>query len=137
MLGRIWCALYIAGRKNAELCQDGPYSLVRNPLYVFSFVGALGVALATQRPLLVPIVAALFVAYYHIVIRAEETRLAALFPAAYPAYRREVPRALPRLTGYRSRERLTLDPADVARAMREVVWFAAAFAAAVALGRFV
>ena len=44
VLGRVWCALYIAGRKNAELCQDGPYSFVRNPLYVFSFVGAVGVA---------------------------------------------------------------------------------------------
>lgn len=135
VLGRIWCALYIAGRKNAELCQDGPYSLVRNPLYVFSLIGAAGVALATLRPLLVPVVVALFLAYYHAVIRSEEARLQALFPQTYPAYRSEVPRFLPRLGGFRSRSALTLNPADVTRAMREVIWFPLAFVAVAALAR--
>lgn len=135
MLGRLWCALYIAGRKNAELCQDGPYSLSRNPLYVFSFVGALGVALASGRPGLVPVVAVLLVAYYHFVVKSEEDRLAALFPRSYPAYRAGVPRGLPRLHGYHTRTALTLDPRDVTRAMREVVWFPVAFLAVVLLGR--
>jgi protein-S-isoprenylcysteine O-methyltransferase Ste14 len=44
VLGRIWCALYIAGRKNTDLCIDGPYSICRNPLYLFSFFGAVGFA---------------------------------------------------------------------------------------------
>ncbi len=135
MLGRVWCALYIAGRKNAELCQDGPYSLVRNPLYVFSFVGTLGVALAAHRWALVPLAALLFLAYYHLVVKAEEARLAALFPEAYPAYCRAVPRGLPRLAGFHSRKRLTLDPRDVTRALLEVIWFPAAFVAVAALSR--
>lgn len=135
LLGRLWCAIYIAGRKNAELCQDGPYSLVRNPLYVFSFVGALGVALASGRPGLVPVVAVLFLAYYHFVVKSEEHRLAALFPQSYPAYRASVPRGIPRLHGYRTRTSLTLDPRDVTRAMREVVWFPIAFVAATLLAR--
>src|SRR6185503_11217281 len=41
VVGRIWCSLYIGGRKNFELIQDGPYSLVRNPLYLFSVIAAL------------------------------------------------------------------------------------------------
>lgn len=135
MLGRVWCALYIAGRKNAELCQDGPYSLVRNPLYVFSFIGAVGVALATQRWAMVPAVIVLFLAYYHAVIRSEESRLEALFPQAYPAYRRAVPRLMPKISGFTSRKVLTLNPRDVTRAMREVVWFPIAFVAVAALAR--
>lgn len=135
VLGRVWCALYIAGRKNAELCQDGPYSLVRNPLYVFSFVGAVGVALATLRWPLAAAVAVLFLAYYHAVMRSEEARLEALFPSAYPLYRSRVPRFLPRWSGFSSRPTLTLAPGDVTRAMREVVWFPVAFAAVVALNR--
>lgn len=127
MIGRLWCALYIAGRKNAELCQDGPYSLVRNPLYVFSFIGALGVVLATHRWGLLPLVTVAFLVYYHVIIRAEETRLSALFPQSYLAYCDEVPRGLPRLHGHRTRTQLTLDPRDVTRAMREVIWFPLAF----------
>jgi protein-S-isoprenylcysteine O-methyltransferase Ste14 len=135
VLGRVWCALYIAGRKNAELCQDGPYSLVRNPLYVFSFVGSVGVAIATLRWPLAAAVALLFLAYYHAVMRSEEARLKALFPATYPEYCRRVPRFFPRWTGFSSRSTLTLVPGDVTRAMREVVWFPVAFAAVVALNR--
>lgn len=27
VLGRLWCTLYIGGRKDQKLCQSGPYSL--------------------------------------------------------------------------------------------------------------
>ena len=46
--GRIWCSLYIAGYKNNVLVIEGPYSMCRNPLYFFSFIGGLGVACATE-----------------------------------------------------------------------------------------
>ena len=46
--GRIWCSLYIAGYKNNVLVTDGPYSMCRNPLYFFSFVGGIGVSCATE-----------------------------------------------------------------------------------------
>ena len=32
ILGRMWCTLYIGGRKSAEIVQTGPYSMTRNPL---------------------------------------------------------------------------------------------------------
>ncbi len=129
VIGRLWCALYIAGRKNFELCQDGPYSLVRNPLYVFSYVGAIGVVLASHRWGLLPLVSCAYVLYYHVVIKAEEARLANLFPGAYPAYCQEVPRGIPRLRGFRTRTQISLDPRAVTRAMREVIWFPIAFVA--------
>src|SRR5882762_3924792 len=40
ILGRTWCSLYIGGRKTRRLVMAGPYSVSRNPLYVFSVIGA-------------------------------------------------------------------------------------------------
>ena len=134
-LGRLWCAIYIGGRKNKTLCQDGPYSLVRNPLCLFSFIGTMGIALATHRWGLTPVAALLFIAYHRPVLRAEEARLAELFPQDYPAYCRQVPRCLPRLDGFHLGDRLTLDPREIFRALLEVIWFPLAFVAVSALTR--
>ena len=40
-IGRIWCASYVAGRKDRELVDKGPFSITRNPLYFFSFFFAI------------------------------------------------------------------------------------------------
>ena len=34
--GRLWSSLYIEGNKNEKLISGGPYSMMRNPLYIFS-----------------------------------------------------------------------------------------------------
>lgn len=128
VLGRVWCALYIAGRKNTELCIDGPYSLCRNPLYLFSFLGAVGFAFAAGAlPLglaLVPV----FWGYHHFVIQSEETRLRSLFGAAYADYCARVPRLLPLPGLYWSRSHLTINPHVMLRALSEVAWFLVALA---------
>ena len=31
-VGRLWCGIYVFGRKSKVLCMDGPYSICRNPL---------------------------------------------------------------------------------------------------------
>ncbi|TIL80128.1 MAG: isoprenylcysteine carboxylmethyltransferase family protein, partial [Mesorhizobium sp.] len=43
VVGRLWSTLYIGGRKSSEVVTGGPYSITRNPLYVFSTVAAAGV----------------------------------------------------------------------------------------------
>src|SRR5262245_34324764 len=45
ILGRTWSSLYIGGRKIEEFVQSGPYSVMRNPLYLFSCIGAIGVGM--------------------------------------------------------------------------------------------
>lgn len=96
--GRIWCSLYIAGYKNNVLVIEGPYSMCRNPLYFFSFIGGIGVACATET-FTVPLLTALaFGIYYPSVIRKEQERLISLFGDAYRNYCRSVPSFIPSLS---------------------------------------
>ena len=45
ILGRLWSILYIGAHKNRHLVEIGPYSMTRNPLYLSSLLGILGVGL--------------------------------------------------------------------------------------------
>lgn len=125
-LGRVWAFAYIGGRKNRELCRGGPYSLTRNPLYLFSFTGVCGAGLALQSPALFGTAALFFLGYYAIVIRAEESRLAGIFGTAFDRYRAEVPRFWPRLRKPESAAELTISSRLLQRCLLEVFWFLAA-----------
>jgi len=126
-LGRIWAMLYVVGRKNRELCQAGPYSLTRNPLYLFSFIGVLGFAFALQHLLLGLIAAGIFLTYYAAVIRGEEAVLFSLHGDAYAFYCDRVPRFWPRLALPESGgETLVVHTTPLLRGLREVFWFLAA-----------
>jgi protein-S-isoprenylcysteine O-methyltransferase Ste14 len=116
-LGRIWATVYIGGRKDTELCQDGPYSLSRNPLYLFTLCGVIGVLLGAQKPALILIIIPFFF-YYYSVIRGEEKRLLQFFGSTYADYCHRVSRIWP--TGFRhytSPESFTVYPKVLFRSM--------------------
>lgn len=96
-LGRVWCTLYIAGRKDKVLCTTGPYSLCRNPLYFFSFLGLVGFVVATNHLVYAFLVAIIFLIYYHYVIKKEEKRLRELFGEQFQTYQRTTNRFFPAL----------------------------------------
>src|SRR6187402_2966911 len=84
--GRIWCLVFIAGKKNDELVMDGPYSTSRNPLYVFSFIGAVGFGLAVENPFLAALIAITFAVYYRVIVRREEVFLESAFGEIFRQY---------------------------------------------------
>jgi protein-S-isoprenylcysteine O-methyltransferase Ste14 len=84
-------------QKNERLATAGPYAYTRNPLYLGSFVMALGFAFAARSWWIVAILIVMFVAIYLPVIRAEELFLAQHFPE-FADYARRVPRLVPTLT---------------------------------------
>jgi len=122
-LGRVWCALYIAGRKNQVLCTSGPYALSRNPLYFFSLIGVVGFGVALQSGIATVVLCAAFGLYYWFVIRDEERRLAQLFGADYTRYAAEVPRFFPKLAKPERIESYVVAPKVLERALTEVFWF--------------
>lgn len=109
-VGRLWCLLFISGYKSESLITVGPYSLCRNPLYAFSFLGAVGVALCTASLTLTAVLILVCVLYYPIVIRLEETKLAQLHPDTYPNYRRLIPRLVPSFSRFQEPERYEVKP---------------------------
>ncbi|MBU4177881.1 MAG: isoprenylcysteine carboxylmethyltransferase family protein [Proteobacteria bacterium] len=115
-LGRIWATVYIGGRKDEELCQDGPYSISRNPLYVFSLLGAIGIIFAAREPAFLVIILPFFV-YYYFVIRGEEARLLDFFGQEYADYSKRVGRILPTFKTYTSQESFIVYPKVLFRSM--------------------
>lgn len=101
IVGRLWCTLYIGGRKSGEVVTGGPYSITRNPLYVFSTLAAAGVGAQMGSIVATIGFAALCAGAFHIVILREERYLNSLFGAEYQAYVARVPRFFPKLSLYK------------------------------------
>jgi hypothetical protein len=91
--------VYASGflRKEAKLTVGGPYAYTRNPLYLGTFIMALGAVLSVGAQGLAVIMAVVFFLNYHYVIEHEETKLPSVFGEAYARYCALVPRFLPRL----------------------------------------
>jgi protein-S-isoprenylcysteine O-methyltransferase Ste14 len=85
-VGRLWCSLYISGYKNSQLVTAGPYSMCRNPLYFFSFLGFVGIGLATETASIpLALIVAVLLVYPH-VIKREEAHLRSKFGEAFTRY---------------------------------------------------
>jgi len=89
-------------QKDRELAVSGPYAYTRNPLYLGSLIMSAGFALAARSWWIVAILLLIFVLIYAPVIAGEERFLSQTFPE-YTQYARLVPRILPRLTAYSSK----------------------------------
>jgi protein-S-isoprenylcysteine O-methyltransferase Ste14 len=100
-LGRLWALMYISGNKKLELVTEGPYSMVRHPLYFFSFIGAVGIGLASENLLVLAMIIIFYLFYYPFTILAEERKLTVKFGESYVEYMKQTPRFLPRLSLYK------------------------------------
>ena len=92
---RAWAAGNLA--KDQTLAVQGPYSLLRNPLYTGTLIAAAGFAIASAAWTLAVLFAAVFFLIYLPVIDLEEQHLRDLFPG-FPGYAARVPRLVPRFS---------------------------------------
>lgn len=100
VVGRLWSTLYIGGRKSSEVVTGGPYSITRNPLYVFSTLAAAGVGAQIGSITATIGFGVLCAGAFYIVILREERYLKEVLGAPYRAYLAKVPRFLPKLSLY-------------------------------------
>lgn len=126
IVGRGWCSLYIGGRKKAEIVDRGPYSVTRNPLYIFSFIGAFGIGAQTGSLVIGAVFAAATFLVFLRTVGREEAWLAANFGDHYDAYRQRTPRFWPNPRLWRDAEELTIRPAFFVRTLRDGLTFLAA-----------
>lgn len=122
-IGRTWCTLYIAGYKREHLITVGPYSVTRNPLYFFSMLGSVGVALATETLSIPLIIIVAFALYYPAVIRREESRLREFHQGAFEEYFARVPRFFPRWSLFTEPEDYVVKPIVFRRHIMSALWF--------------
>lgn len=123
ILGRTWSSLYIGGRKIEEFVRTGPYSVMRNPLYFFSFLGAAGVGMQVGSVTLGLICAALAWLVFYVVVLQEEQVLAARYGETYRDYLLRVPRFFPRPSLWHDEPTLTIRPPRVLMTFADALVF--------------
>lgn len=110
IFGRLWSTLYIGGRKSVEVVTVGPYSVTRNPLYLFSAVAAAGVGAQTGSLWVAGALALLCALAFQVVIRREERYLLGRLGTAYSDYLQLVPRFVPNPFIYRDNPVVCFEP---------------------------
>jgi protein-S-isoprenylcysteine O-methyltransferase Ste14 len=130
IMGRTWCTLYIGGLKKRELVTNGPYSVVRNPLYLFTSIGAAGIGAQSGSALVGILFGIGSLAIFQFVARREEVFLAATFPAEFAAYASRVARFWPRPSLWREADELRVKPNLVRRTFLDACLFLLAVPAA-------
>jgi protein-S-isoprenylcysteine O-methyltransferase Ste14 len=119
---RFWGVSYIGpvsrtrSRSTGNLQDSGPYSVVRNPLYVGNFFLSLGLVIVANIWYLVPVYVFFFGFQYHYIVQWEEWNLRGKFGAEYATYCTQVPRWVPKFTQYRGGQH------DFAKALKSERW---------------
>lgn len=126
-LGRLWSLQYLSGYKTRTIVESGPFSVVRNPLYLFSFLGALGAALVANHLLLLLVLVLAYIAYYPFVVVSEERGLERELGEAYMSYKARVPRFLPKFSLYHNPDEYTIRSRKFTQAYLDAIWFPMAF----------
>lgn len=121
ILGRAACMLYVGGRKGSDLVVDGPYSVSRNPLYVFSMLAVLGIALQTGSLIVGLIFASAAYLIFRWIVGEEEVLLQKVFGASFDAYRHSVPRFFPKYSLWRSPTHATVDLQGIWKTVRDAL----------------
>jgi protein-S-isoprenylcysteine O-methyltransferase Ste14 len=121
--GRVWSSIYIAGHKTSTLVESGPYSVTRNPLYLFSLIGIAGIGLASGSLLIIALLTLSFGLYYPFIIRREEAGMRALHGPAFQSYMERVPGFFPNISLYSEPGTCTVQTKQLRRALMDASYF--------------
>ena len=107
---RWWATLYIGGRKDRnELICEGPYSVVRHPLYLGTVMIGMSTAFFLESIVFATALVLTAVFYLWITLPREEQLLMGYYGDSYQAYMHRVPRLWPRWSVYRSPAAVTVN----------------------------
>lgn len=123
VLGRFWAILYIGGHKSARVVQDGPYSMVRHPLYFFSTLAVIGFGLMLGSLVLTALLGGLTLLILTVTARKEEAYLRATFGSDYDDFAARVPLILPNPTLFRTEAEVTFSVRHLRRNLMDALVF--------------
>jgi protein-S-isoprenylcysteine O-methyltransferase Ste14 len=125
VLYRFWAILYIGGRKNQQIIQDGPYSMCRHPLYFGTTLGAIGLGLMLGSFLLAVLLGVLALGILSATAAREERFLRSEFGADYDAYAARVPRIVPRPSLFHTEPEVTFNTHTLRNNLADAMGFLA------------
>jgi protein-S-isoprenylcysteine O-methyltransferase Ste14 len=111
IFGRAWCTMHIGGQKFSELVTTGPFSVSRNPLYVFSLIATFGAGLQTGSVIFAALALMCVWLVLDATVRREEAALRRRFGESFGAYCTRTPRYLPRTSSWRAQNLVTVNMA--------------------------
>ncbi|WP_363215793.1 isoprenylcysteine carboxylmethyltransferase family protein [Mesorhizobium sp.] len=129
IFARLWSILYVGGRKNSELAVRGPYSITRNPLYLFSTIGAFGVGFMFGSLIVAAALGVCTYAVFGITARKEETFLRDKFGPEFEAYVARTPRFWPKPWLYQDTHQHTFSTNALRSTFFDALYFLAIFPA--------
>jgi len=103
---RVWAVHHIGAISRTRsgrlgpLVESGPFSWIRNPLYVGNILLWFGFALSARLVWMAPLIVALLALEYHAIVAWEERLLDSRYGPEYRAYASRVPRWVPALSGH-------------------------------------
>jgi len=121
-VGRIWASAYISGFKSGKVVKDGPYSIMRNPLYFFSFLGFVGAGLTFGSIVLTIMLIGTFMITHIPTILSEEKKLEGLFGDEYRKYIKSVPRFFPNFSKFYNPEEIQFYPKKFTKTLIEATY---------------
>ena len=123
ILGRFYCTLFIGGRKNEELVTTGPFSVVRNPLYLCSLLGIVGIGFVSNQLSVMLVLTVGMALVYVPLIRQEEAFLQEKFGQAYVRYCSSVSRLIPKPSLYQAPHEISINIKRVHSFLRDALWW--------------
>lgn len=126
IIGRIWSSLFIEGFKTKTLITKGPYSLMRNPLYFFSFILLLGFCLFIKSMIIFIVFLIIWILIYRKTMNNEESNLISNHDKDYMIYFNKTPKILPNFNLYRplnKNEKMNIHIFKVERVLKESFGF--------------
>jgi len=124
--GRIWASLYIEGFKTKTLIKEGPYSMVRNPLYFFSLMILVGLCLGIKSISISIALITIFALFHIPTILNEEKILLDTHDEFYKDYYKSTPRLFPNILKYRkpkSTDRIEVKIQRIHKRLWEVIGY--------------
>ncbi len=121
-VGRIWAAAYISGFKSGKVIKDGPYSMMRNPLYFFSFLGFAGIGLVFGSITLSILLIAIFLITHWGTILSEEQKLRGIFGKEYDEYFDTTPRFFPKFSLFQNPKVIEFYPRKFTKTLIEATY---------------
>ncbi|MCX5701345.1 MAG: isoprenylcysteine carboxylmethyltransferase family protein [Candidatus Omnitrophica bacterium] len=108
-------------KEGFALVENGPYSLIRNPMYLGIFLIGLGVVLILFKLWVLLVFIVVFTIRYVTLMIKEEKKLTEFFPDLYPAYCKKVPqRIIPSLGAFLDKDISEYLPLRLAWVYKEI-----------------